>query len=55
MFEFIEVTHLRSLATVLVFLSFIGMCLWAYSSKNKAKFDEAAQLPFDDTDQNNSH
>ena len=50
MFEFIDVIHLRSFATVLVFVSFIGICIWAYSSKNKSRFDEAANLPFQDND-----
>lgn len=43
-----DLTDLRSLATVFVFIAIIGIFLWAYSSKKKADFDEAAQLPFAD-------
>jgi cytochrome c oxidase cbb3-type subunit 4 len=28
--------------------AFIAVCIWAWSSKNKPRFDEAAQLPFMD-------
>lgn len=37
-----------SIFTVVVFVCFIGVVLWAYSSKSKAGFDEAAKLVFDD-------
>lgn len=39
---------LRGVATLLVMIAFIGVCIWAYSSKRKARFDEAALLPFSD-------
>ena len=37
-----------SIFTITVFVSFIGIVLWAYSGRNKARFDEAANLVFDD-------
>ena len=37
-----------SIFTVIVFVSFVGIVLWAFSSRNKKKFDEAANLPFAD-------
>ncbi|WP_100657307.1 cbb3-type cytochrome oxidase subunit 3 [Alteromonas flava] len=37
-----------SIFTVIVFVSFIGVVLWAFSSRNKKKFDEAANLVFAD-------
>lgn len=37
-----------SIFTVAVFVFFIGIVLWAYSKRSKAKFDEAANLVFDD-------
>ena len=37
--------------TILVFVSFIGIVLWAYSKKSKASFDEAKMLIFDDEPQ----
>jgi cytochrome c oxidase cbb3-type subunit IV len=41
-----DVNTLRELATVLCFASFIGIVGWAYARRNRADFDEAAQLPF---------
>ncbi|WP_416308512.1 cbb3-type cytochrome oxidase subunit 3 [Neptunicella sp. SCSIO 80796] len=38
----------NTIYTVLVFVIFIGIVLWAYSSKSKKSFDEAANLIFDD-------
>ena len=35
----------RSLFTLFMFLAFIGIILWAYSSRRKKDFDEAASLP----------
>ena len=29
-------------------VTFLGIVVWAFSSKRKAAFDEAARLPFDD-------
>jgi cytochrome c oxidase cbb3-type subunit 4 len=37
-----------SIFTVIVFVSFVGVCYWAFSSHNKKNFDEAANLVFDD-------
>jgi len=39
---------LEGIGTVLAMLAFIGVCVWAYSARNKARFDEAAMLPFAD-------
>ncbi|MCQ4258324.1 cbb3-type cytochrome oxidase subunit 3 [Stutzerimonas stutzeri] len=43
-----DIGILRGLGTILVFVAFIGVVLWAYSSKRKKSFDEAANLPFAD-------
>lgn len=37
-----------SIFTVVVFVSFIGVVLWAFSKNRKAGFEEAANLVFDD-------
>ena len=42
-----DVNTLRSLVTVVSFLTFIGIVVWAYSRKNSADFDKAANLPFE--------
>ncbi len=45
-----DINTLRSIITVLAFVIFIGIVLWAYSERSKAAFDEAARLPFDEDD-----
>lgn len=43
-----------SIFTVVVFVSFIGVVWWSFSSRNKERFDDAANLPFaDESAQNN--
>jgi cytochrome c oxidase cbb3-type subunit IV len=37
----------RAVVTVLSLVTFIGIMVWAYSSRNSADFEEAAKLPFD--------
>ncbi|MDO5652259.1 MAG: cbb3-type cytochrome c oxidase subunit 3 [Moraxella sp.] len=39
---------LHSIATVGAFIAFIAIAWWAYSPKNKKRFDEDAQLALDD-------
>ena len=39
---------IHSIYTVVVFVSFLGIIVWAYSKKQKARFDEAANLVFAD-------
>ena len=40
----------RSIHTVLMFATFVGICVWAYSGRRKRAFEEAANLPFADED-----
>jgi cytochrome c oxidase cbb3-type subunit 4 len=42
-----DINTLRSAATVVSFITFLGILVWAYSRRNAADFEEAAQLPFD--------
>jgi cytochrome c oxidase cbb3-type subunit 4 len=44
----IDLNTLRSAVTVLAFACFIGIFLWAWSGRNRARFLEAQQLPFAD-------
>jgi cytochrome c oxidase cbb3-type subunit 4 len=39
-------TLLSAIVTVVSFVTFIGIVLWAYSRKRKSAFDEAANAPF---------
>ncbi|HHX35008.1 MAG TPA: cbb3-type cytochrome c oxidase subunit 3 [Gammaproteobacteria bacterium] len=43
-----DIGTLRGLGTILIFVAFTGLVFWAYNSKRKSSFDEAAQLPFAD-------
>ena len=47
-----DINDLRGLSTLFLMISFIGLCIWAYSSKRKSTFDEAANLPFADEELN---
>jgi len=38
----------RGIFTLVMLVLFVALCFWAWSSKRKADFDEAAQLPFGD-------
>ena len=40
----------RIATTLLSMAIFIGICRWAWAQRNRANFDAAAQLPFDDHD-----
>jgi cytochrome c oxidase cbb3-type subunit 4 len=42
-----DITVLRSIATVAALVSFVGICVWAWSGKHKKDFDEAARLPLE--------
>ena len=45
-----DINLIRSIVTVLSLLAFAGIVWWAYGSSRKARFDEAARLPFADDD-----
>ena len=45
-----DINDLRSIFTVLVVVMFAGIVFWAYSSKRKESFDEAASLALGDDD-----
>ncbi|MBE7418570.1 MAG: CcoQ/FixQ family Cbb3-type cytochrome c oxidase assembly chaperone [Ideonella sp.] len=44
-----NINDIRSAITVLSLLVFLGIVAWAWSSRRRAAFAEAAQLPFVDT------
>ncbi|MBT4521906.1 MAG: cbb3-type cytochrome c oxidase subunit 3 [Halieaceae bacterium] len=43
-----DINDLRGLSTLFLMITFIGMCIWAFSGHRKKSFDEAANLPFAD-------
>ena len=42
---------LSGLGTLVLFLAFIGLCVWAYSPRQRRRWDESAKLPFLDDDE----
>jgi len=42
-----DITTLRIAATLACFTLFAGIAWWAFSRRNSARFDEAAQIPFE--------
>lgn len=45
-----DVNTARSVITVMAFVAFLGIVYWAYASRNRKRFDDAANLPFADED-----
>ena len=45
-----DINDLRTIVTTISFIVFAGIVYWAYSSRQRARFDEAANLPFADSD-----
>lgn len=43
-----DINDLRSIVTVVSFITFLGIVFWAWSGRRKAAFDEAARLPLED-------
>ncbi len=41
---------IQMLWTLVAFIVFVGILIWAWSSKRDQEFDEAAHLIFDETD-----
>lgn len=42
-----DITTMRIVATLASMVCFIGIWVWAYMGRNRAEFDEAARLPFE--------
>lgn len=42
-----DVTTMRIIATLAAFATFLGIGGWAYWRGNRARFDEAARIPFE--------
>ena len=43
-----DITTLRIISTVASFVIFVGIVLWVIDRKKTRRFNEAAQLPFQD-------
>jgi cytochrome c oxidase cbb3-type subunit 4 len=44
----VDTSILQSVWTVIAFVFFVGVVIWAWSSKRKKSFDEAARMALDD-------
>jgi cytochrome c oxidase cbb3-type subunit 4 len=42
-----DITTVREIVTVLSFATFIGIVGWAWSRRNRAGFEEAGRIPFE--------
>ena len=45
-----DINILRGLIAVLSLVVFLGIVWWAYGSSQRARFEEAARLPFSERD-----
>jgi len=43
-----DINDLRGLLTAVLLFSFIGLCIWAWSSRRKADFEATAALPLEE-------
>ena len=41
-----DITTMRIVATLASLACFVGIWFWAFRRRNRARFEEAAQLPF---------
>jgi cytochrome c oxidase cbb3-type subunit 4 len=45
-----DINDARAVVTLLSLILFLGIVIWAWSSRRRSGFDEAARLPFADAD-----
>jgi cytochrome c oxidase cbb3-type subunit 4 len=43
-----DINDFRGLITLVTMLTYLGVCWWAYSSRNRSRFEEDARIPFAD-------
>jgi cytochrome c oxidase cbb3-type subunit IV len=41
-----DINTIREITTVLSLLAFVGIWRWAYSSRNRERFEEDGRIPF---------
>lgn len=44
----IDLDLLRGILTAVIFFAFVGICVWAWSSRRRSDFDASAALPLED-------
>ena len=43
-----DIGTVRGLRTLVLFVAFVTLVIWAYSKRRKAEFDELARMPLED-------
>ncbi len=43
-----DINLIRGILTVVIFAAFVGIWVWAWSSRRKSDFDSCAALPLED-------
>lgn len=43
-----DINDFRGVMTAVIFLAFVGICIWAFSRRNRKRFEESAQIPLKD-------
>jgi len=44
----VDINDLRGFLTAVLLFSFVGLVIWAWSSRRKAEFDASAALPLEE-------
>jgi cytochrome c oxidase cbb3-type subunit 4 len=44
----VDINDFRGIITAVIFFAFIGICVWAWSSRRKQDFEESAALPLEE-------
>lgn len=42
-----DINSIRIICTLIVFVAFIGIWVWAWLDKNRGRFEQAALIPFE--------
>ena len=50
-----DINIVREAITVISFLLFMGILIWAYGNGSKRGFDEAARIPFEEDEEPGDH
>ena len=43
-----DIDLVRGILTAVIFFAFVGICVWAWSSRRKSDFDASAALPLEE-------
>jgi cytochrome c oxidase cbb3-type subunit 4 len=44
----VDINDFRGIITAVIFFAFIGICVWAWSSRRTQDFEESAALPLEE-------